>query len=128
MNQHIDPTLGLLVSFVILRQGLNLLIESWRDLTDASVPLSVRRSLERSLLPLVSTSSSPASIPEILAIEKLRARRAGAQMFVDLVAKVPGTISIDQSFELEGKIAGALKESRKEISDVRVKFVPNCIP
>ncbi|KAF8630651.1 hypothetical protein AX15_002801 [Amanita polypyramis BW_CC] len=124
----LDPIGGLLVSFVILRQGWGLLIESWRDLTDASVPLSVRKALEKSLFLLVSTSSSPTSIPEILAIEELRARRAGAQMFVDLVAKVPGTISVDQSLELEKKIVESLKESRKEISDVRVRFVSNCTP
>ena len=113
---------GLLVSYVILRQGISLLLEAWADLTDASVPLPVRKLLETSLSPLLATSSSTESIPELLSIENLRARRAGAQMFVDLTVKVPGAVTIEQSSQLEKKIVQTLKEVRKEIADIQVKF------
>jgi divalent metal cation (Fe/Co/Zn/Cd) transporter len=116
---------GLLVSFVILRQGLILLVEAWRDLTDASVPLSTKKSIEKSLLPLLSTSSTPSRIPDLLEIRNLRARRAGAQMFVDLSAIVPATTTIERSSEMEEIIVTALKDARREISDVRVQFLPD---
>ncbi|KIL66275.1 hypothetical protein M378DRAFT_186084 [Amanita muscaria Koide BX008] len=122
----LDPIGGLLVSFVILRQGLDILVDSWRDLTDASVASSVKKSLEKSLSPLLSTSSSPSRIPDCLSIYDLRARRAGAQMFVDLTVVVPATTTVECLSELEEKIVAALKNARREVADVRVKFtVPN---
>ncbi|KAK2463217.1 hypothetical protein APHAL10511_004872 [Amanita phalloides] len=120
----LDPIGGLLVSFVILRQGLSLFSEALKDLMDASVPLSTRDSIEKSLLPLLASSSSPASIPELLATENLRARRAGSQIFVDLVVRVPATVTVEQSYEIELKIAQTLKYARKEITSIQVKFDP----
>ena len=70
------------------------------------------------------TSLSPESIPGLLSIESLRARRAGAQMFVDLTVRVPGAITIEQSSQLEKKVVQTLKEARKEIADVHIKFKP----
>jgi len=84
--------------------------------------LPVRKSIEKSLLPLLATSASTDSIPELLSIENVRARRAGAQMFVDLTVKVPGAVTVDQSSQIEKKIVQTLKEARKEISDIQVKF------
>lgn len=115
---------GLLVSSVILRQGISLLLEAWQDLTDASVPLPIKESLEKSLYPLLVTSLSPESIPELLSIESLRARRAGAQVFVDLTVRVPGAVTVEQSSQLEKKVLQTLKEARKEIADVQIKFKP----
>ncbi|KAF8070521.1 CDF-like metal transporter [Lyophyllum atratum] len=117
----LDPIGGLLVSFVILRQGLDLLIGAWGDLTDAGVPPKTRRSIERSLKPLLS-SSNPAS--PLLNVRDLQARRSGSLMFVDLTAVVPGRMSVRDASVLDETIARTLKAARKEIAEVRVKFQP----
>jgi hypothetical protein len=46
-------------------------------------------------------------------------------MFVDLCAIVPATTTIKRSSEIEEKIVTALKGARREISDVRVQFLPD---
>lgn len=117
-------SLGLLVSIVILQQGIGLLAGAWGDLTDAGVSSRTRQSLERALKPLIS-SSSPTEIhtPAILGIHELRARRAGSLMFVDLTAEVQGTLTVGQASTLDEKIMRTLKEAKTEITEVRVKFV-----
>ncbi|KAG5648510.1 hypothetical protein DXG03_003121 [Asterophora parasitica] len=115
----LDPIGGLLVSFVILRQGLDLLLGAWGDLTDAGVAPKTRRSIERTLSPLLNDTGS-----HLHAIQDLRARRSGSRMFVDLTASVSGTLSVHDASSLDDKITRTLKEARKEIAEVRVKFQP----
>ncbi|KAF5380561.1 hypothetical protein D9615_004483 [Tricholomella constricta] len=117
----LDPIGGLLVSFVILRQGMDLLLGAWGDLTDAGVSPKTRRSIERTLQPLLTSTDATS---QLRAIRDLRARRSGSRMFVDLTAAVSGTISVRDASTLDEKIARTLKEARKEIAEVRVKFQP----
>ncbi|KAG1780998.1 cation efflux protein [Suillus placidus] len=91
------PSPGLLVSFVILKQGLDLFGGAFTELIHA-------------LNPLLSPPSSSVfgngfhDTTELLA-------HAGSNMCVDLTADVPSNMS-------------TLKEARKEISEVRMKFHP----
>ncbi|KAF9566697.1 CDF-like metal transporter [Agrocybe pediades] len=124
----LDPIGGLLVSFVILRQGFGLLAGAWGDLTDASVNPRTRRSLQKALQPLVATSSATQAAdatsfsPSLLAIRNLRARHAGSMIFVDLTAEVDGALTVVQASSLERKIEQTLRKARKEIAEVRVSF------
>jgi len=122
----LDPIGGLLVSIVILQQGIGLLAGAWGDLTDASVSRKTRQTLLRTLQPLISSSSSTTDdkAVKLLAVHHLRARRAGSLMFVDLVAVVPSTLSVNQAFGLEAEIQQTLKRARKEIAEVGVHFQP----
>ncbi|KAG5639413.1 hypothetical protein H0H81_002945 [Sphagnurus paluster] len=115
----LDPIGGLVVSLVILRQGLQLLQGAWGDLTDAGVSPKTRQSIERTLKPLL-VATDPGS--GLHAIKDLRARRSGSLMFVDLTASVSGTLNVKDASALEKKIAQTLKEARKEITEVQVKF------
>lgn len=112
---------GLLVSIVILRQGLGLLFGAWGDLTDAGVSPKTRSSLKRALDPLLSDSPPPA----LLAIRDIRARRSGSLIFVDLTASVSSQMSIHDASALEVRITQVLKEARREITEVRIKFEPS---
>lgn len=110
---------GLIVSIVILRQGIELLLGAWGDLTDAGVSAKTRHSLQQTLQPLVSNSEKGSLL---LDIRDIRARRAGSQMFVDLTAYVEGNITVRESSALDQKITRTLKAARSEIAEVRVKF------
>ncbi|KAJ7188152.1 mitochondrial iron ion transporter [Mycena filopes] len=118
----LDPIGGLLVSIVILRQGVSLLYGAWGDLTDAGVPLNTRQALKRTLEPLLAASASPTSDPTLLAVRHIRGRRAGSLIFVDMTAEVPKTLAVHDASILEEKIAQTLKAARKEVAEVRVKF------
>ncbi|KAJ2922334.1 hypothetical protein H1R20_g14773, partial [Candolleomyces eurysporus] len=126
----LDPIGGLVVSAVILQQGYSLLRGAWGDLTDAGASPRTRASIQKVLQPLVAKEGNGAStsltqhIPPLLGISHLRARRAGSMLFVDLTATVPGNITIEQANALDQHITSRLKEEKKEIAEVRVKFEP----
>ena len=51
--------------------------------------------------------------------------RSGALMFVDVSIRVPPSLPISEAVALEKKIHETLTRARREISEVRVKFIPN---
>ncbi|THV02330.1 cation efflux protein [Dendrothele bispora CBS 962.96] len=113
----LDPIGGLLVSFVILRQGIDLFVGALGDLTDAGVSAKTRDSLQHTLDPMLEASDS-----SIRSITGLRARRSGSLLYVDLVAEVPAALTVQELLDLETQILATMKEKRKEVVEVRVKF------
>ncbi|KAG9316367.1 hypothetical protein JVU11DRAFT_2400 [Chiua virens] len=123
----LDPLGGLLVSFVILRQGVELLGGAYVELTDAGISTSSRDKLMRALDPLVFPGNDGIAVSEdacILAIKALRAKRAGSLMYVDLTVDVPRSMTVLATSELESKIAQRLRDAMREVSEVRVRFQP----
>ncbi|KAH9944706.1 cation efflux family-domain-containing protein [Amylocystis lapponica] len=123
----LDPIGGLLVCVLIFRQGWSILVTALHQLTDGSVSPKTRTVLLEALEPLlpeVAASAAAGPAERLLAVQDLRAMRAGALMFVDLVAHVPRTLSIEEASSLEDRITRTLKAARKEISEVRVRFRP----
>jgi cation diffusion facilitator family transporter len=137
----LDPIGGILVSFVILQQGISILTGAYGDLVEASVSPATKKTLHKSLQPLLSTSDSSSHSHEhthshshaeplqlshrpILSINNLRARWSGSTMLVDLTVGVDSTITVKETSDLERRIEEVLKEARKEVSEVRVRFRP----
>lgn len=120
------------MSFLILQQGWGITLTSFRQLTDHGVSPQTRSSLIRALDPLLAHPHSASgtlsqrapTAEQLLAVKDLRATRAGARMFVDLTARVPSTLSVADASTLEGRIARTLKDAKKEITEVRVRFEP----
>ena len=106
------------MSLLILKQGVSLFSGSFGELTDASVSPRTQRSLKSSLQPLTN-SSSP-----IHSFHSLRAQRSGANIFVDVAARVPSSLSVSEAVAVEDSIREALIQSRPDVREVRVKFVP----
>jgi len=113
------------------------------ELTDRGVSPKTERILTRALNPLLPSSPPPTESitkgyqahsrshnsdsvvpipPPLLGIRDLRAMRAGATMFVDVIADVPPTMTMRDAAAIEGDITKKLKSVRREISEVRVKF------
>ncbi|KAF9529393.1 cation efflux family-domain-containing protein [Crepidotus variabilis] len=140
----LDPLGGLLVSAVIFRQGYGLFAETLGDLTDAGVSPRTKQALLKALTPFTESQSNGSTshthnhnhddphsnhnglshpLPPIF-VSDLRARRAGSLLFVDLTARIPGTITVSQASSLEEQIEHTLKTARKEIKEVRITFKP----
>ncbi|KAA1476795.1 cation efflux protein [Dentipellis sp. KUC8613] len=114
----LDPIGGLLVSLVILRQGMSIFGGAFGQLTDASASKTTLHALHHAL------DEHAAALPDLLAVHDLRARRTGAALFVDLTVDVPRTLSVAQTQKLELAIHAVLKEAKKEIAEVTVRFRP----
>lgn len=139
------------MSLVILRQGIVLFTGAFGELTDRGVSPRTQQILTRALNPLLPTPSTSAesttkgshthsysgtdlhfhphsnslrapSSSALLGIHDLRALRAGATMFVDVVADVSPAMTMRDAAVIEGNITEKLKSVRREISEVRVKF------
>jgi divalent metal cation (Fe/Co/Zn/Cd) transporter len=104
------------------------------ELTDRGVSPRTQRILIRALNPLLPPSPSASTeaphpnsrqIPSpstLLGIHDLRAMRAGATMFVDVIADVSPAMTMGDAVVIEKDITEKLKAVRREISEVRVKF------
>lgn len=110
---------GLLVSVVILQQGLSIFKGAFWEMTDASAPEPVLRSLSRSLDKL---REDPHLDSSFLHFRDLRARRAGSHLFVNLSVGVPGVLTAFQLSQLEKQIFATLKAERKDVKEVQVQF------
>ena len=105
---------------------------SFKQLTDAGVSAETKSSLLLALQPLLPSASrtlpqeaaAPRAEQLLLAVEDLRATRAGSLMFVDLTAKVPQSLNVSDTSALEDRISRTLKAAKKEVSEVRVRFEP----
>ena len=89
------------------------------EMTDASAPEPVLRSLSRSLDKL---REDPCREFSLLHFHDLRARRSGSQLFVNLCVGVPGILTAFQLNQLEKQIVAALKAERKDVKEVQVQF------
>lgn len=127
------------MSLVILRQGIVLFTGAFGELTDRGVSPRTQGILTRALSPLLSAPSASVestienshtpshshkvSHPStLLGVHDLRAIRAGATMFVDVVADVSPAMTMRDAAVIEENITQKLKSVRREISEVRVKF------
>ena len=108
-----------MVSIVIFQQGLSIFKGAFYEMTDASVPEAVLRSLSSSL-------DKPREDPHLKGsfrhVRDLRARRSGSQLFVDLHVGVPGTLTAFELTQLEEQIVASLKAERKDVKEVHVQF------
>jgi divalent metal cation (Fe/Co/Zn/Cd) transporter len=108
-----------LVSIVIFQQGLSIFKGAFYEMTDASAPEPVLRSLSGSLDKL---REDPGFKSSFIHARGLRARRAGSQLFVDLHVGVPGTLMAFELSQLEEQIVAALKAERKDVKEVQIQF------
>ncbi|KAF8558051.1 cation efflux protein [Imleria badia] len=126
----LDPLGGLLVWLVILRQGVALLGGAFAELTDAGISKGARDNLVRALDPLVHPGAANGDATgvsqgtRVRAIRELRAKRAGSLIHVDLTVDVPPAMTVLATSELEEKIGQLLRDARREVSEVRVRFRP----
>ncbi|KAI0305573.1 cation efflux family-domain-containing protein [Multifurca ochricompacta] len=115
----LDPVGGLLVSILIFQQGLSILKGAFWEMTDASVPESVLRTLSRSLDNMLQ---NPHFIVPSIRIHDIRARRAGSQLFVNLSIGVPGELTANQLDQIERQIFATLKAERRDVKEVQIQF------
>jgi cation diffusion facilitator family transporter len=93
-----DPLTGLLVSGIICKQGISLLLDSVKDLTDSSASEDEVSALRSICL----------SIPGILSVISLNARVSGPYLFVDCTVGVSGDITASTAHHLAEQVKSQL--------------------
>lgn len=114
----LDPLGGILVALVILKQGADLFAGAFGELTDAGVTPRTHSQLLKALGPLVE------ELDELKGVDEVKAMRSGALLFVDVRARVSTNLTVGSTSMLEQRIKDSLVAVRKDVFEVRVRFVP----
>jgi len=97
--ERLDPLIGLLVAFNILRTGIDLVRVSFDGLMDRALPASE----EEQVRAAISASLGPG-----VTYHALRTRRAGSRRFVDLHLLVPGEMTVSESHDVSAAVEQAV--------------------
>lgn len=97
----LDPLVGLLVGFNIVREGWGVLSGSFSDLLDARLP----EAEERLILAVLDSS------PEVLGYHRLRSRRSGTGRFAEVDVFVDPAMTVGAAHELVSALERSLQEA-----------------
>ncbi|KAH7108302.1 cation efflux protein [Auriculariales sp. MPI-PUGE-AT-0066] len=123
----LDPLGGVFVSLIICWQSIGILWGALTELTDAGVSPSTARKLAKVLDGIVAdahAAGAGASTAKLAALADLRAVRSGSLMFVDVTARVRDDASVHEMMAIEDLVRERLKQRKKEVHEVRVRFRP----
>ena len=115
VNLHlIDPFIGIIVALFILKTGISLIIQSFNELMDPSLP----KEEEKIILEHIFHFS-----PIIRGFHKFRTRSVGAYRFIDFHLKVDRNMPIYKAHELNHQIQNDIEKHLKNCS-VTIHFEP----
>lgn len=109
-----DDWAALLAALVIALNALLLLRPAVHDLMDRAPDPAI---VERVRLAALA-------IPDVLAVEKLKVRRAGTGLYVDVHVQSDPTLSLYDAHIVSGKVKGAIRSSVDRVHGVLVHMEP----
>ncbi|PLX43151.1 MAG: hypothetical protein C0608_00390 [Deltaproteobacteria bacterium] len=109
-----DPLAVIVVSLFIVKVGADLLLPAYQDLTDASVEDETLIIIEETL----------GNIQGVKGYHNVRARRAGAELFIDIDIEVDGGLNVIQGHDVARAVKTALLTGVKGTRDVMVHIEP----
>ena len=109
-----DDWAALLASAIIAVNGLRILRPAVQDLMD--------RSPEEDVLGRITTAAT--RVPGVQRIEKLKVRRAGMGVYVDLHVQADPAMSLHDAHELSGAVKGAVRAAEESVLGVLVHMEP----
>ncbi|CAK4070948.1 unnamed protein product [Aphanomyces euteiches] len=105
-----DPIAGGVVSLMIAKTGVDICMDSVRELTDKSV--------EDEVLELLRHSSS--SVEDVQSVSNVRARRMGPYTLVDLRINVHGRTSVSAAQQVAARVQAQVLRQVPDVSEVLV--------
>jgi cation diffusion facilitator family transporter len=112
-----DPIAALVVAFAIVYSGLRILSRSSRALVDEAPPAAELDRIEATI------RATRADVPEIVGYHKLRARRAGARILVDLHLQFRSGTSLERAHQVAHTLRDEI-ESDVGASEVLIHLEP----
>ena len=112
--EQADDWAALLASFVIAYNGFSMLRGTVDDLMDRVPSKDVLQAIER----------AAHSVSEVMATEKLTARRSGTTYWVTLHVQAAPTLSLQEAHVVSGKVKSAIRAAVPKIAWVLVHMEP----
>ena len=114
-NPQIDAALGLLSSLFLIHVSYEVLSSSMKDILQESVEVETLQKIADIIM---------ACDEKVLSVHRLRARRTGPSIFIDLHMKLPRQLSLNEAHKIEEKVHAKLTSSFK-YSDVIIHLDPD---
>jgi cation diffusion facilitator family transporter len=108
-----DPLVAVLIVAIIAWQALRILLSAFDVLTD------------RAALPAERLAALAAAVPGVREVCDVRTRGSGDAVYVDLIARLDGGMTLHAAHEVADRIETALQQSHPEIADVVVHLEPD---
>jgi len=109
-----DDWAALAASCIIAANGIRILRPAVQDLMD--------RSPDSAMLERITAAAT--AVPGVRQIEKLKVRRAGMGVHVDLHVQADPAMSLHDAHELSGAVKGAIRAAERRVLDVLVHMEP----
>jgi cation diffusion facilitator family transporter len=109
-----DDWAALLACLVMVYNGVHLLRGAMREIMDATVPQSTIDAIRR----------AAAEVDGVEAIEKVRVRKSGIGLFMDIHVEVEGSLTVDAGHTIAHRVKDRLLASGLRIEDVVVHIEP----
>ena len=110
----LDPIVGFLVAMMIVRTGINLLVESVNQLMDQHLPPEEEHLIQEHLIELK---------PITRGYHKMKSRKVGSRRYIEFHLKVDGDMALKQVHALSHQIQNSIEEHLENCS-VSIHFEP----
>lgn len=105
-----DAVAAIVVGLMIAKIGLNLILDSTRELVDTALPAKLVQQIEQVILTTEGVKS----------LHALRTRQMAGEALLDVHIEVPAEISVSEGHAIADKVRDRLLEEFEEVSDVTV--------
>ncbi|MFN3918827.1 MAG: cation diffusion facilitator family transporter [Methylohalobius sp.] len=105
-----DAVAAIVVGLMIAKIGLELILESGRELVDTALPAARVRQIAQTIL----------STEGVQSLHALRTRQMAGEALLDVHIEVPPEISVSEGHAIADKVRDRLLEKFEEVSDVTV--------
>ncbi|WP_432404273.1 cation diffusion facilitator family transporter [Wukongibacter sp. M2B1] len=111
---YLDPLAGLIVAIIIVKVGFELFIQGYNELMDISIE-------EEKLLNLISKIVSH---QEVLNINKIRTRKHGSKVFVDIKVCVDPSFTILKGHMISHEVEDLVYDNIENVKEVLISIAP----
>ena len=108
-----DKIAALVAAAIICITAANLARVPLAELTDAAPPELLEKVRQIAL-----------TVPGVVDVEQVLARKSGTQYLMDMHLHVPGHMSVHDAHNLSGKVKGAIREALPEVRNVLIHVEP----
>uniref|UniRef100_M4B9Q2 Uncharacterized protein n=2 Tax=Hyaloperonospora arabidopsidis (strain Emoy2) TaxID=559515 RepID=M4B9Q2_HYAAE len=111
-----DPLAGIAVGTIILKMGVEMGWNRMKELCDAKLPDPITQRLEKAVDDVIKASGN-----EIVGVRKLRSRKVGRHVYVDLTLLVDDGSTMPQAVEWKQKVKNAIVQKLPQVKDIVVE-------
>lgn len=110
----LDPLAGLIVSIIIIKIGIELFIQGYNELMDISIDEEKLRNLINKII----------SHQEILNINKIRTRKHGSKVFVDIKVCVNPDFTVHKGHVISHEVEDLVHNNVENVKEVLISIIP----